>query len=455
MKRRILSLTILVLQLLICSLPAITKKDAQVMVEGRRYTEAIEALRSLMSQSAYAKDADCNKWLGQSLCLTGQYSDALPYLEYAIRQNRKSGAQWYLAITRQHLYDFEGALEALETYRPVLKSDFWISRADSLEAEIQQGLRSFEHVEDIVIVDSLLVPRATFFSSYALGPESGRVMSGANGLFFENQAADYRIYAIDNHLYQSHKIQGKWEDCELLSGLGSEEFQIVDPFMRTDGETLYFACDSTPGLGGLDIYKTKFNAEEGTFYQPERLGMPFNSPFDDYMLAIDETHQIGWWATDRRQDPDNVVIYLFQLTDDPDYLDEATVSRARIDCIAETWEDENGYPELRASALNGVQEDVAAERLSIIINDRKVYAQEEQFASSEALAIFRQSEAKKAELDIAETQLAELRVRYAQSDAAGRSQLSKQILQLESSLHELKSEYKALVKQYRNKELGL
>lgn len=453
MRRKIFLLGFLLLQLVICNVTAITKKEAQSLVDGRHYAQAIDALRSLMQQSAYAKDVDCNKWLGQSLCLMGRYSEALPYLEYAVKQNKKSGAQWYLAIVRQHLYDFEGALESLEAYRPVLKSDYWLMRADSLEAEIEQGERALDHIEDVVVIDSLLVPRATFFSYYRLGSESGRILCNEqNERYFENQAGDYRIYAMDDELYQCHKIQGTWEDMEKLPGLGSDDFSVIDPFMRSDGETLYFACDSTPGLGGFDIYKTKYNAEEGVYYQPERLGMPFNSPFDDYMLAIDETHQVGWWATDRRQDPDNVIIYIFKLEDDPDYLDDADVSRARVDNIADTWSEDGGYADLVASLMNAEQRVVSKQLVKIVISDHKVYTQEQQFSSQPALAAYQQSVTLQERLNDIESRLKTLRREYAAAGAGMRDDLKPQILQLEQQQLELTEQHRTQVKLYRSLE---
>lgn len=422
-------------------------------MEQGRYAEIVAALQPVMKQSAYARDADWNKWMGQALCMTSNYAESVRFLETAIRQNRKSGAYWYLAIARQHLYEFDGALEALDSYRPVLTSDLWIERADSLEAAIRQGLRAYEHVQDVVIIDSLSVPRATFFERYKLGAESGRVAKGEDGLYYENQVADYRIYAIGNQLYECHKIQDKWQEKERLEGLGSEEFRVIDPFMRSDGVTLYFACDSMPGLGGLDIYKTRFNSEEGEFYQPERLGMPFNSLFDDYMLAIDETHQVGWWATDRKQDPDNVTIYLFQLEDNPRYVQEPSPSRARIDNVSETWRDPAGYAGLVADIMNAPQSPVKeAPKLHIVINDHKVYTSKDQFTRPGARAAYEESVNLQRQISSVKSQLEVLRREFNRATGAKRKQYRPQILQLEYDYVHLTAELEKQEKLYRRLE---
>lgn len=433
---------------------AITKKDAQTLVENHQYEEAIDALKTLMRQSAYAKDGDCNKLLGQSLCLTGRYKEALPHLQTAIRLNRRSGAQWYLAITLQHLYDFEGALEAIEAYRPVLKSDLWLEKADSLEAECQQGLRALNHIEDVEIIDSLFVYKPSFFSYYKLGPESGRIMNDEqNGLYFENQAADYRLYASDGSFYESYKIQNSWEDPHPLKGVGSEDFQMITPFMRTDGETLYFACDSTPGIGGLDIYKTRFNSEAGEFYQAERLGMPFNSPFDDYMMAIDETHQVGWWATDRGDDPEHVLIYLFKLNDNPEYLDEADESRARIDRIADSWKQEDGYEELMSSIMTSEKQKREDDGMRIVISGQKVYHSLDQFRNPEARKWFEQNLQTQKLISENEEKLRDLRAEYAAVPKGKKSQIASQIHRIEEELYSFYRQIRLVEKKYRSLEV--
>ena len=114
---------------------AVTQQEARAYVTNGQYAQAVTAYRTLMQQATLAKNADCNKLFGQALCMTGMYEESVPYLEFAANKSR-SAAWWYLAISRQHLYDFEGALAALEKYRPTVKKDAeWQARIDSVQAE--------------------------------------------------------------------------------------------------------------------------------------------------------------------------------------------------------------------------------------------------------------------------------------------------------------------------------
>ena len=393
-----------------------------------------------------------NKAEGKRLCQLGRYSEAKPFLEKAIRQNPRSGALWYMAIVKQHLYDFDGAVEALEAYLPALSSAEWLNRADSLMTVLQIGQRAFDHCQDVVIIDSLQASKDDFFTYYRLGAESGRIQSEQGEPYFESLAADYQLFSTGSGLEDRHRFQGQWDERHSVNGIGSNRFRIIDPFLRTDGETLYFACDSTPGMGGFDIYRTTFNPDMNAYYEPERLGMPFNSPYDDYMMAIDETHQVGWWATNRNASADSVMIYLFLLDDDPVYLDEPTASRARIDNIAETWREEGGYASLIAELMEAPQEVVEEKKLHIIINDDKIYTSEEQFRNSDARRAYQRSVAVEHEIAEQEAALVALRSEYARASAASRKALAPKIERAEESLFALYGRLREAVLRYRRLE---
>ena len=390
---------------------------------------------------------------GKRLCQMGRYTEAKPLLEKAVRQNSRSGALWWLAIARQHLYDFDGAVEALESYLPALSSAEWLSRADSLMTVLQIGQRAYDHCQDVVIIDSLLASKEDFFTYYRLGAESGRIRRDDDGKpYFENLAADYQLFGTGFGLEERHRFQGQWDERHTVGGIGSERFSIITPFLRSDGETLYFACDSIPGMGGFDIYRTTFNPDMNAYYEPERLGMPFNSPYDDYMMAIDETHQVGWWATNRNAPADSVTIYLFLLDDDPVYLDAPTPGRARIDNIAETWREEGGYASLIAELKEAPQEIVETVRLHIVINDEKVYTSEDQFRNTDALKAYQRSVATQQKIAETEAELAALRSEYAGASAAKRKTLGPSIESAELSLFGLYAQLKEAVLRYRRLE---
>ena len=68
--------------------------------------------------------------------------------------------------------------------------------------------------------------------------------------------------------------------------------------MLTNENELYFASDGHPGLGGLDIFMSRLNAD-GTFDKPLNIGTPANSPQDDFAYLIDTKTRKGFLSSNR------------------------------------------------------------------------------------------------------------------------------------------------------------
>lgn len=470
MKRIYTCLFILLLGCIVCPLRAVTLDEARKYINEKDYEKAVEAFRSLMKNKSYAQRADCNKWYGEALCMTGNYEEAIPFLEKSGKRQVK-GAYWYLGICFQKLYDFEAAIEALNKYKSLMKnSEKWNRMSDSIIAECEVGLRALSHVEDVEIIDSLVVPKNNFFEYYRLGYESGRIVTVGeaspifedslwNHVAFESQAKDYRLVVRQdtaigkNVLYESDFFDGQWSNWEPVASISVASDRMGFPFLRTDGETLYFSADQPSGMGGLDIYVAHYDSEEDTYYTPERLGMPFNSPYDDYLMAIDETHQVGWWATERRGVRDSVVIYLFKLSESPTYLDGVQVGRGRIDALNESWKEGEDYADLLHSIKNAEQiRREEKQKLQIVINDKNVYNSADQFKSKDAKALYEQSSAVASSIRQLESELDRMRTEWATASTTRKAQLRPLILQREHRLESQREQLETLQKGYRNAE---
>jgi len=57
----------------------------------------------------------------------------------------------------------------------------------------------------------------------------------------------------------------------------------ITPFFDTDGQTLWFASNGHPGIGGFDIYRTR--RVDGKWLSATHAGLPVNSPYDDYFFV--------------------------------------------------------------------------------------------------------------------------------------------------------------------------
>ena len=240
-------------------------------------------------------------------------------------------------------YQFDEAEELLNQDIKKLKRKR--QPTDVEEGKLQKiaRLRSMMRAtERVTVIDSLVVDKNTFLNHIKLSPESGEI--SPYGTFFnrpdENNCTVYlselgnKIYFAQPdenkylRLFTNDLVGGQWTNPHKLDELDGDDAQNY-PFMLSDGITLYYAAQGEESIGGYDIFVTRYDMDEKKFLYPENLGMPFNSPANDYMLAIDEFNQLGWFVSDRNQPEDKVCIYIF-IPNDIRKVYDANISSARM-----------------------------------------------------------------------------------------------------------------------------
>lgn len=235
-----------------------------------------------------------------------------------------------LALGREAFlnYDFEGAAKHYATARKKAKKNI-PAELEEQERELVNAENFLERVEQLVILDSIAVPKTDFFKAYRL-PFSAGSLGTADDIPFETMDADYvftnegndfKMWAEPDsagvfRIVESIKLtDGSWHEPTATPDVLNDGGNAIYPFMMSDGVTLYYASDNEESLGGYDIFVATRDAADGTYLQPQNIGMPYNSPYDDYLLAIDELNGVGWWATDRNRLDDLITIYLFKVND--------------------------------------------------------------------------------------------------------------------------------------------
>lgn len=259
-------------------------------------------------------------------------------------------------------YNFEEAADHYDTYRSLktkAKQPF-DENFEVWEAQLDVALNAFDKVQKIVVVDSITVPASSFYKSYKLAQSAGEIapsntfklkgVANSGEIGFLNEWKDYLITVSPNEdgdlrLIENRKLlDGSWESHEILEGNFEKSGDYAFPFMSGDGQTLYFANNGDESMGGFDLFVAQKEPLTDVVLQPLNLGMPFNSPYDDFMMAIDEENGLGWWATNRNsEDGSEITIYVYRLdavrknypSDTPDL-----VKFARLDDYKATQEND-------------------------------------------------------------------------------------------------------------------
>ena len=83
-------------------------------------------------------------------------------------------------------------------------------------------------------------------------------------------------------------------------------------FIHPDNQTLYFSSEGHPGMGGLDIFMSKKQAD-GSWGKAVNLGYPINSFVDDNSLLVDANGKLAYFASEREGGFGGLDIYQFEL----------------------------------------------------------------------------------------------------------------------------------------------
>ena len=255
-------------------------------------------------------------------------------------------------------------------------------------------------------------------------------------------------------LFTAFRLLDGWSRPTLLPDAVNASGNVNYPFLMPDGVTLYFASDGEGSMGGYDIFITKYMPATGQYLTPENVGMPFNSPYNDYMMLVDEANGIGWFATDRYQAEGQVAIYLFVPNEATRVLRAADPAYARRAARLQAYREANlhgGAVSSSKTKHNATETDDAFE---FIITDRIVYTRADQFRSPEARQAWQRLNDLKKKQENTRTELAGLRQTYAQaSDETEQAAIAPKILALEKRMQEQEAQMHDLAQQVRNNEI--
>jgi hypothetical protein len=461
MRLRYLFYTFVLCCLTILSVQAQTLDDAKALLAEGKYADALPLLRAQYVNTP--ENVALNQMLGVTFFETGRFLEAQHHFRFAA-QRRTTDAHLYLGTIYAKLYRFADAEREFVLFdRANRRNAAAQERLAEKRAYTEKLRRAVSRTEDIQIIDSLIVSRAGFLEAFNLSASSGRLMPMNE--FFGNVDRGDRIvhinglgdrihFAHEGNLFTKERLIDHFGNerqlPEPVNSAGSQAF----PFVMVDGLTLNFASTGHNSLGGYDLFVTRHNLMTNNYLIPTQLNPPFNSPFNDFMLVIDEEKGIGWFASDRFQAPDAVIVYTFipnpyvRLieSDDIDYL----ARRAMITSIEDSWREGADYTALRQRARTRVVAQQAdTGDFEFVINDNTVYRTLSDFRNMQARSLFLQAMMFESQLNTLNNQLAEQRNQFPTNPV-----LRDSILDLERQTRELFREKERLKVEARNAEIN-
>lgn len=399
------------------------------------------------------QDARLNYYYGVSLLETNRdLPQAVKCLKFAALKNVSKDAFFYLGRAYQLIYEFDEAQAQFNKYIKLTGTTgefYQVTQkyiVECAQGVVMQGKIFSVQVQnaDTTTVDRLL-------SYYRPSREIGKVMPNSeffetgvdpDGVMFQSERGDVVFFSMKNDknndwdLYRMERLLDGWSEVAVLKGEINQSSNEKYPFLHTDGVTLYFSSNRPGGLGGYDIYKATYNSDKRQFENVVNMGIPFNSPRDDFFFLPDDYSQTAWFSSNRMSGNNQMVVYAIRWDD--------TVIRNLVTDINDLKESAKLIPMAGGKKQVVMQKGGVSDKegtnglFQFQVADTLIYTKFEHFRSSEALDAFRAGFALSRQRDSLTLVMKDKRRRYGSSNVdSERNQLVNDIIGLEKQTYGL------------------
>lgn len=332
-----------------------------------------------------------------------------------------------------------------------------------------------DNTQQLFVVDSIVVAKEEALKTIALDASLGQIVpydtffngGGNNDAFvYVNGFGNKCYYAVNDstgnsRLFCREKLGDNWGEPQQIKGLGSDLKFINYPFMTSDGETFYFAAKSDGGLGGFDIYMTRYDPEEGKFLEAENVGLPYNSHGDDYLFVEDDIHNFAWFATSRRQPEGKVCVYTVKTGKKRKNYNADDYDEKKLRQLAQLWRIRDTWPtpqqqDAAMKQLEGLRKQGAAktglQETNFVVNDELTYNGADSFKSDVSRQLFAKLTSEENKLRKLDSVLETQRIQYHSAEGTAKAQLAEAITGNEKTKQRTLENIKSLSTQIRQLE---
>lgn len=96
--------------------------------------------------------------------------------------------------------------------------------------------------------------------------------------------------------------KGNWGEAENLGTTINTKYKEDGIYLHPDGKTLYFGSEGHTSMGGMDIFKSVFDATNNKWSTPENLGYPVNTADQDAFFVISASGRHGYYMSTAHDD---------------------------------------------------------------------------------------------------------------------------------------------------------
>ena len=306
------------------------KLKADKLFDAEQFVEATPQFLHLIALNP--RSPEYNYKYGTCLLFNSyKKQDAFKYLNYSVTDpNIAPEAYFYLGKAFHLNFQFNEAIKNYNTY--IQKSGGKPNPNFDINHQIemcQNGKKLLTTITDLVVLEKKEIEYASFFRLYNLADIGGVMLITAEYqskidkkknhtplIHFPDKAQTiyYSSYGDSEKgskdiYYRKRLPDGKWGLPALVAGNVNTTFDEDFPYLSPNGEYLYFCSKGHNSMGGFDVFRSKFDPENGTFGQPENMDFAISSPDNDLFYVVDSLEKNAYFASSRQSQNGKIHVY--------------------------------------------------------------------------------------------------------------------------------------------------
>lgn len=204
-------------------------------------------------------------------------------------------------------YQFD---KAIAIYEKLLSSATDQAEKDSIFEKLllsQNGQSMLQFAASPALIAKKTVPRKDFFLWYShLADRSWT----SDGNYYPEGASKYYI-SKDGDICETSRIDSVlWSAPTVVSREMVSAKSEIFPMLSPDGKELYISSDGLFGMGGYDLYVSRYDESAQQWGPLQNIGFPFSSVADDLLYTQSADGRYIVFASNRECDASSVVIYV-------------------------------------------------------------------------------------------------------------------------------------------------
>ncbi|MBT5437744.1 MAG: SPOR domain-containing protein [Flavobacteriales bacterium] len=298
------------------------------------YRNAVNGYRQLLSNDI--KNIDYNFKYAVCLFYTKSPSSSQKYFDYLLNQEGFPIDVFYFKGRLYHLnYQFERAIEMYEDYVKIKTSKNKDYHCLDEIKRCQNAISLLKSPRAIEVISMQKMSQENYFSSYVFDSENFKLYSNSDVFSKMNQkkgfvpkyvfkrGMKYRFFSSYSKLESAKKdifIQQKdsnneWKEPVRLGPEINSSFNEDFPFFDETSGYLYFSSDGHSSIGGMDVFRVRFNLKNLSFGTIENLNFPYSSTYDDFLYIPIESASYVYFTTNRNSNIGFVEVVKSKLSD--------------------------------------------------------------------------------------------------------------------------------------------